>query len=284
LIIHIFQACRPSQWIKQGLLFIAPVTAGSMGDWSSVFAILLSFISFSLIASCGYLINDWNDKDLDSSHPTKSKRAIAQGLLSGRQVSLMISALLLISFLLSTLLPHSHSIILVAYLVITVSYTLFLKVVPVIEMLVVSVGFLLRPLAGAAAISIPVSKWFLIVTSFGSLFLVASKRLSELRRVGNQPVRKVIQEYSFDFLNSVITLSIAITMTAYSLWAFGFQPRSVLIEISIGFVLTGMLRYLWVRDTGNGEAPEKLLFEDRILSLSGIAAFFCIVFAVYVQH
>lgn len=284
MIVSITRACRPKQYIKQGLLFIAPVTAGSLNHWGNVLALLLSFISFSLIASCGYFVNDWNDRELDSTHPIKSKRAIASGLLSGREVSLTVVLLLAVSFLISTFLPRSHTVILLAYLISTVSYTLFLKMVPVIEMLVVSVGFLLRPLAGAAAISIPVSKWFLIVTSFGSLFLVASKRLSELRKVGNQPVREVISQYSDDFLNSVITLSIAITMTAYSLWAFSFQPRSLLIEISIAFVLTGMLRYIWVRDKENGEAPEQLLFEDRILPLSGIAAFFCIVFAVYVQH
>jgi decaprenyl-phosphate phosphoribosyltransferase len=284
VIVSIILACRPKQYLKQGLLFIAPATAGSLSNWGNVFTLLLSFVSFSLIASCGYLVNDWNDKDLDSTHPTKSKRAIAAGLLGGRQVSLTVVLLLTASFLISTFLPRSHTVILFAYLITTISYTWFLKMVPVIEMLVVSVGFLLRPLAGAAAISIPVSKWFLIVTSFGSLFLVASKRLSELRKVGDQPVREVIQQYSSDFLNSVITLSIAITMTAYSLWAFSFQPRSVLIEISIAFVLTGMLRYLWVRDKGNGEAPEQLLFEDCILPFSGIAASLCIVLAVYVQH
>jgi decaprenyl-phosphate phosphoribosyltransferase len=148
-------------------------------------------------------------------------------------------------------------------------------------MIVLSLGFLIRPIAGAAVIDIPVSEWFLIVVGFASLFMVSTKRLSEYKKTNSLRTRGVLELYSDRFLESVLTLSIAVTITTYSLWAFSVYPNSIWPKLSIIPVLTALLRYSWLRDRGNAESPELLLFEDKLLPVLGFVGFVFLAIAIY---
>jgi decaprenyl-phosphate phosphoribosyltransferase len=163
---------------------------------------------------------------------------------------------------------------------VTLSYTFHLKKIPVVEMVCLSLGFLLRPLSGAAAISIPVSEWFLIVTSFWALFLISTKRLAELRRDDSRIIRPVVTKYTQGFLTTVISVSIAIALTGYSIWAFSIYPQSPWPKLSVLSVVLGMLRYAWHFEQAEAETPEVIIWRDPIIVLSGLTSLVLIIVAV----
>jgi decaprenyl-phosphate phosphoribosyltransferase len=152
---------------------------------------------------------------------------------------------------------------------------------PVIELLVVAFGFLVRCLAGAALFEVYVSQWFLIVAGFGSLFMISSKRLAELKNYEDNQTRGVLRSYSEQFLNTIITVSITITIMAYALWAFEVVSGSIYGKLSILPVLLGVLRYLWHAESSDAESPEKAILSDRTIPLAGILTTLLLVLAIY---
>jgi decaprenyl-phosphate phosphoribosyltransferase len=276
----IVRAARPKQWLKNLLIFAAPVAAGSWRDRESFFPILLAFVGFCAISSFGYVVNDWLDRSYDSVHPTKKNRPFASGSL-GLPVLISLLFFFGLSYLaVASLLPVGYFYLTVAYLFVTLSYSLWVKRIPVVEMIFLSLGFLLRPLSGAAAISIPVSEWFLIVTSFGALFLIATKRIAEFRRVESDVIRPVVRQYSESFLTTVISVSIGVALTGYSFWAFSIYPNSPWPKISVLAVVLGMLRYAWHFERGEAESPDVIIWKDPVVLLCGLSSLILIVMAV----
>jgi decaprenyl-phosphate phosphoribosyltransferase len=271
---------RPRQWVKNVLVFAAPVTAGFWQSFSSYVNLILAFVGFCLVSSFGYIVNDLVDRVYDSQHPTKRKRPFASGEL-GMGSFIFLSCFLLLGYVsVCWQLPIGFVYISLIYLFITLSYSFFLKSIPVVEMVWLSLGFLLRPLAGASAINIPVSEWFLIVTSFGAIFLIATKRLAEFKRSSTEVVRPVVRLYSETFLTTVITLSIGVALTAYSLWAFNINPNSFWTKLSVASVVLGMLRYAWHFERGDAEAPDVMIWRDPVVILSGLFSLVLVVLAV----
>lgn len=281
MMISAFSLLRPRQWIKNFLVFGAPLAAGSFTILSNLFTEIRVFILFCIVASLGYIINDLRDLDLDRVHPTKKQRPLASGAL-GKKVALTWIVILSILWLsLSMTFNLSLNLIVISYFLVSVSYSMYLKRIPVVEMIWLSFGFLLRPLGGAAAISIPVSEWFLIVISFSALFLVATKRLSELSKRQTQNVRLVIDSYTPKFLEFVLSVSVSISLTAYSLWAFGIMTETPWAKISVLPVVVGVIRYAWVQEKHDGERPEYLILKDRIIPTCGLFTAILIAMSVY---
>ena len=276
----IARVVRPKQWLKNILVFAAPVAAGSLRDLHSVYPVFLAFLGFCFISSLGYVVNDWIDRNYDSAHPTKANRPFATGDLGLVSLISLVLVLGLLYLSVASKLPISYQYLTLTYLLVTLSYSLHLKKIPVVEMVWVSLGFLLRPLSGAAAISIPVSEWFLIVTSFGALFLIATKRLGELRRDDSRIIRPVVTKYTQSFLTTVISVSIAIALTGYSIWAFSIYPQSSWPKLSVLAVVLGMLRYAWHFERGEAETPEDIIWRDPVIVLSGLATLISIMVAV----
>ena len=276
----LISALRPRQWVKNVLIFAAPVAAGFWQNPDTYLCLMLAFVGFCLISSFGYVVNDWLDRVYDSQHPTKRNRPFASGELRIGSF-IFLSCFLLISYVAVSLqLPIGFVSFSLSYLFITLSYSLWLKSVPVVEMVWLSLGFLLRPLAGASAITIPVSEWFLIVTSFGAIFLIATKRLAEFKRSSTEVVRPVVRLYSESFLTTVITLSIGVALTAYSFWAFSIYPNSFWPKMSVASVVLGMLRYAWHFERGDAEAPDVMIWRDPVVILSGLFSLISVVLAV----
>jgi decaprenyl-phosphate phosphoribosyltransferase len=234
-------------------------------------------VSFCLVASGLYLLNDLRDVEADRQHPTKRHRAIAAGQLP-RPVAVIASILCeLIGFSLPMLLwhPGGLELILGLYLVITLAYIYWLKEVAVIELGVLASGFFLRAYAGAVASHIFVSTWFLVVISFGALFLAAGKRASELKRVGAGTGRKVLSEYTPAFLDSVLTLSATVSVTGYCLWAFdtsstglsSIHHHIVPIRLSVIPVVFAILFIMKSVEAGDGAAPEELILKNRTVQI-----------------
>lgn len=272
-------AMRPKQWLKNVLVFAAPLAAGALFEPDVLWPTLGAFVAFCLISSATYLINDVRDVEADRSHPTKSARPIAAGTLSvptavGAAIVLALVSLGLAFFISTALLG-----VVIAYLVFTIAYSLWFKHEPVIELALLALGFLLRAVAGAAAANLPISQWFLIVAAFGSLFMATGKRFSELQRherenTGERPQRRSLSGYTMGFLGFVLATSASVTIAAYCLWAFevGQAPSTLpWAQWSVLPFVLALLRYGATIYRGAAETPEDALLADRVLLVLGAA-------------
>lgn len=277
----IVRTMRPRQWAKNVLVIAAALAAGVLSDGNNLAIIFGTFVAFTLAASAVYLFNDARDVEEDRKHPRKRLRPVAAGEISVRlavTASLFVAAAALA---LGTAIDRDLGITLGVYIAIQVAYALWLKEQPVIDLAIVSAGFLLRAIAGGVAIDVPLSQWFLLVASFGSLFMVAGKRYSELMSLGSETgTRRTLEEYSVSYLRFVWSLAAAVTITAYSLWAFEIKNESGVNwqAISIAPFVMGMLRYAVDIDRGLAGEPEEAVMRDRVLQV--IAVSWLAIFAI----
>ena len=264
---------RPRQWVKNGLLLVAPAAAGQLTRADVARHTAVAIVSFSLVASAFYLLNDLRDIEADRAHPSKRHRAIAAGQVPRGLLIPAVLGLLVGGFTLPLALwhPQGLELILALYAAITGAYILGMKNVPVIELGMVASGFFLRAYAGAAASHLAVSEWFLVVISFGALFLAVGKRASELQRVGPGATRAVLSEYTKDFLSSALTLSATVTLAGYCLWAFDTSSSGlssahhhiVPIRLSVVPVTLALLVIVRAAQSGDTAEPEDLLLTNR---------------------
>ena len=274
-------ALRPRQWLKNVLVFAAPLAAGDILKPDVLVPSIVAFVAFCLISSATYLVNDLRDVDSDRAHPTKRNRPIAAGELppSVAVVEAIVLAVAALAIALSV--NVGLLLVLVTYAVFTLSYTLFLKNEPVFELALLAMGFLLRAIAGGVASELPISRWFLIVAGFGSLFMAAGKRYSELARserglaAGDAPtpMRRSLAGYTTSYLRFVWAISAAVTITAYCLWAFevGLAPSTApWAAWSVLPFVVALLRYAVDIDKGEAEAPEDVLLHDPALIITGV--------------
>lgn len=274
-------ALRPRQWLKNTLVVAAPLGAGALFEPAVLRATIGAFVAFCLAASGTYLLNDVVDAEADRAHPAKRSRPVAAGHLSPRAAVVGAVVLLALALALGFAVRVPLGWTVGAYVVATLTYSLWLKHEPVIELALLALGFLLRAVAGGTAADVPLSSWFLIVAGFGSLFMAAGKRYSELLRVtAGEPVdgdgeatvvvRRSLLGYSETYLRFVWGLAAGVTITAYCLWAFGLAavPSSLpwAVWSVLPFVLA-ILRYAVDVDRGRAEAPEEAVLGDRVLLL-----------------
>ena len=280
---------RPRQWLKNVLVFAAPLAAGSLLEPDVLLPSVIAFIAFCLMSSATYLINDIRDVDADRAHPTKCNRPIAAGDLSPAVAATAALALAAAALGLALWVNVGLFGVVLAYAVFTLSYSLFLKHEPVVELALLSMGFLLRAIAGGVAAQLPISPWFLIVAGFGSLFMAAGKRFSELDRSlkavtdgSEQGIRRrSLDGYTLPYLRFVWGTAAAVAITAYCLWAFevGLQESTFpWAQWSVLPFVLAILRYAVDVDKGQAEAPEDVVLKDRALLAMG--AIWLVLFAL----
>ncbi len=273
----LLRAARPRQWIKNVLVFAAPGAAGLSLTVDNVAPVLGAFIAWCLVSSGTYLVNDSMDAEADRLHPRKRLRAVASGVVSIPMARVVGVLLLAIGAGAPAVwgAPRMTGL-LVLYSAITLSYSLWLKEIAIIDLAAVASGFVLRAISGGVAADVPISDWFLIVASFGSLFIVAGKRHAEHvdLREGRGAHRATLEEYSLNFLGYVRSVASGVTMLAYCLWAFekaDVANDPVLFQLSIIPFVLAILRYALLLDAGRGGAPEDIVIGDRPLQLMGLA-------------
>ena len=283
VVLGLLKALRPKQWIKSVLVLAAPAAAGMLGDSTVLFHTIVALVGFSLCASGGYLINDASDVEQDRRHPKKRHRPIAAGIVPVT-LARVVGVLLVIGTITAgaLLADWRLGLVLAGYVVLTFSYSWWLKHMPVVEMMVVAGFFLLRPIAGAAATGVPMSQWFLIVASFGSLYMVAGKRTAEVTNLGEDAAahRRSLSAYPASYLRQIREMAAAVTLLAYCLWAFeratpGGFPWYQLSIVPITF---GLLRYQLLLERGHGGAPEEAVLGDRALLAAGLV--WCVLFGL----
>lgn len=287
------KALRPKQWVKNVLVLAAPAAAGTEALFAprTLVDILIAFVAFCMSASAIYLINDARDVEADRQHPTKRFRPIAAGVLPinlayAMAVFLMFAAVF-ISYFASS--GHGLVIVVVVYIALQLGYCFGWKHQPVIDIALVSSGFMLRAMAGGVAAGINLSQWFLLVAAFGSLFMASGKRYAEilLAQKSGAKIRKSLEEYTPTYLRFVWTLSATAVVIAYSLWGFEMAAlssgtASVWYQVSMVPFTVAILRYAADVDRGDGGAPDELALSDRALQVLAVAWVVCIGIAVYI--
>ncbi len=270
------RAMRPKQWVKNVLVLAAPLAAGRLFETGVLLASLWAFISFSLVSASIYLVNDSRDIEADRLHPKKQFRPIAAGELSIPTAYVLAGLTLVASLALGFWVARDLGITLAVYWVLQVVYSFFLKHQPIIDLAMVAAGFLLRAVAGGVASGLLLSQWFLLVASFGSLFMVAGKRYSELKELGTEAgTRASLERYTKSYLREVWSVSIAIVIMSYSLWAFE-QRYSTMVwgvpwtAISIAPFTLAVLRYAMKIDQGKAGEPEDVVLSDPILQVLAV--------------
>lgn len=279
----LLKALRPKQWAKNGLLWAALLFSQKYTDVDAVMKVALGTALFSMLSSAGYLFNDLRDIESDRKHPEKRFRPLAAGHVPPRLAWATSAVFLLVgvagSFL---LLPQRFGIAAVCYLVITLSYSSWFKHVVLLDVMLLASGFLVRAVAGAEAIGVVSSPWFLVCTGFGALFIGLNKRLAEINRMQGDAgaTRKILEEYTPRMLEQFISVSTACTLISYALYTFsGEHPRSMMGTIP--FVMYGVLRYMYLVENGAGGAPEKILFRDRPMQVCLLA--YCVATVAVLQ-
>jgi decaprenyl-phosphate phosphoribosyltransferase len=285
----LWRTVRPKQWLKNVLVFAAPGAAGVLDQGDNLWLTLLAFVSFCLAASGIYVWNDLLDVEADRRHPTKCRRPIAAGELSIGAARVAGVLLPIGALAVAALTGRWQTVAVVGtYIVITIAYTVRLKHVPVVDVVTVAAGFVLRAAAGAVAVDVPMSRWFVLCITFGSLFIVVGKRYAELNEVGDAArTRATLEVYSVGYLRMVLSLSLAGVLISYCVWAFETSAAAnsdwPFYELSIVPMLMALLRYLLVLDEGQGSAPEEVFTSDRLLLLLGLCWIVIYGLAVYVS-
>jgi 4-hydroxybenzoate polyprenyltransferase len=263
-------AMRPKQWLKNGLIFFGLVYALHLGDLPLVARALTAFVAFCCLSSAGYIFNDLRDYHLDRLHPTKSLRPIASGALTPGLAKLLGGSLFLVGMGLSVALGPTFLAVALGYVALTLSYSLWWKHMVLLDVFSLSGGFVLRAVAGAVAVTVPISPWLYVCTILGSLLISLGKRRSELIEMeGRADHRPALEQYTVEFIDRLIVIAATSSLMAYSLYTFSADnvPRNHLMMVTIPIVFYGVFRYLFLLQAGTvGGRPEDILLSDKNLA------------------
>jgi 4-hydroxybenzoate polyprenyltransferase len=262
----VLRLLRPRQWTKNALLFAALVFAEKLFDADALLRASLAFVSFCLAASSAYVVNDWIDAPRDREHPEKRKRPIASGEVGRGAALLLALALTAGAFGLAAGLGTEFLGAVLVYVALTHFYSLVGKNVVILDAMLVSAGFVIRAVAGALAIHVPSSDWFVLCTLFLALFLALSKRRAELLRLGDDAsrARPVLAAYTPGILSLFTATSMTAALITYAIYVHAVIEKYPRLGLSLPFVIFGLFRYqLLVETRGLGEKPEDVVFVDR---------------------
>ncbi|MDG9720781.1 decaprenyl-phosphate phosphoribosyltransferase [Streptomyces sp. DH24] len=278
LLSGLLRTARPKQWVKNVLVVAAPAAAGQLFTSHALTQVALVFVLFTACAAAVYLVNDARDADADRAHPTKRHRPVAAGQVPVPVAYAVGGALAVLAPVAAARLTSpAVAALLTAYLAMQLAYCVSLKHVLVVDLVVVTTGFLMRAVAGGLALGIPLSRWFLITTGFGALFMVSAKRYSEAVQLGGKAgaARALLTEYTTGYLRFVWQLAAGVAVLGYCLWALeegGVPHTSVLPwrQLSVVAFVLAVLRYAVFADRGTAGEPEDVVLRDRALALIGV--------------
>ncbi len=274
LILPLLKTMRPRQWIKNGLLAIPLIFDKQLTNWPALSRILLGIVLFCLLSSIIYIVNDLADLEADRNHPVKSKRPLASGILkvsTARTASIVIGLLV---FIPATLLSPEFALIGLAYLLLNLAYSAWLKHAPILDVMCLASFYVLRVGAGVSLISVTsFSPWLYVFTTFLALYLGIGKRRAELNLLADEANthRKALEGYTLPLLDQLILIVSSSAIITYSLYTFSAPslPANHTMMLTIPFVIYGIFRYLYlVQVKQSGGEPEEILITDRPLQIT----------------
>lgn len=264
---------RPKQWVKSIFLFTALVFDRKLLHLDAFLRTLIGAVLFSLMASAVYIINDIADIESDRNHPEKRHRPIASGKLPTSTAWVIGVGIMLAALTLAYVLEPAFMVIGFLYLALNLSYSTWLKHIPLLDVLILASFYVLRVQAGVTLIEVKrFSPWLYVVTTLFALFIGFGKRRAELSLLSQEANqhRSVFEGYTIDLLDQLITIVSGTTIVAYSLYTFSAPnlPENHAMMLTIPFVLYGLFRYLYLLQMGKGGAPEEIAYTDRPLQIS----------------
>jgi len=265
-IFSLVKLMRPHQWIKNLLLLFPPFFAGKLFDPTVSSVVLPSLLSFSLAASCSYIVNDILDVEADRNHATKKNRAIARGDIPVPFAVVLALVLYVLAMLASSSVSRRFEGFLIVYLLISIAYSIFFKNIVLADIYFISFGFIVRVMAGGEAFQITVTSWLFLTVFMVSLLLAAGKRLGELVSVGENAhkQRKILSQYPQSYLEGLLWFSASTSLVMYALYTL--DRRTELIY-SVPLAAYGLIRYVYIVKQGHGDPTEALLFDRQILAV-----------------
>lgn len=277
----LLRAIRPKQWLKNGLVFLALIfsidqawTPLDPGSWAPLLLrAVLAFVAFSAVASAAYLVNDLGDIERDRLHPKKRRRPLAAGTLLPRTAVGAAALLIGGGALIGVAIGPAFALALAGYLALTFAYSYVLKHIVLVDLLGLAIGFVIRAVAGALAIGVPVSPWLYLCTLLGALFAAIAKRRHELVLLDDSAAghRPILAEYTTGLLDQMASVVTSSTVVAYALYTVTAEnlPDNHAMLATVPFVLYGIFRYMYlVHRHDKGGSPEEVLLTDRPLQVT----------------
>jgi 4-hydroxybenzoate polyprenyltransferase len=286
MLIPLLKTMRPRQWTKNGFVFFALVFDKQLFHLPALLHTLAGFALFCLISSAVYIFNDLADIEADRQHPEKKNRPLPSGQLSQGAAWTAGILLVILAVGLGWLLEPAFAAVVALYFLINLAYSRWLKHVPILDVLILAAGFVLRVHAGVTLITVQrFSPWLYVVTTLGALYLGFGKRRSELSLLahGAGTHRKALEGYTLPLLDQYITIVSAATILAYSLYTFSAPnlPDNHAMMLTIPFIAYIIFRYLYlIQVTHQAGAPEEVLLTDRPMQIA-IALFGLAVIAIF---
>ncbi|HJW18209.1 MAG TPA: decaprenyl-phosphate phosphoribosyltransferase [Flavisolibacter sp.] len=279
---------RPKDWAKNLFLFIPLFFSGDFFHWDLYPKLILGFIAFSLVASSIYIINDYRDIEDDKKHPEKKSRPLASGNVS-KPAALIICVLLLITgFTIAFFIRDKFLFVLAIYFILNLAYSFGLKTIPILDIIIVAIGFVLRIKSGAVIAMIGLTEWLNIMVFLLALFMAIGKRRDDvlLKLSSGTDMRKSIKGYNLEFLNVVLSLVCAVIVVAYFMYTMSpdviRRMGTYRLYYTCLFVLAGILRYLQIIFVHSAAgSPTRILYKDRFIQISillWITSFYLIIY------
>lgn len=265
---YFVKSMRPKQWTKNGFIFAGLIFSRSFFDMGQVLKSIYAFVLFSMVSGVVYIINDIVDQKKDVLHPVKRMRPIASGKLRPWEAGAFAVLVLFIAIPASYLLERRFFAILLSYFCMMLLYSIYLKNVVIVDVLIIAAGFVLRTVGGALAIKVIISPWLIMCTTFLALFIALNKRKNELIVLPDEARgkhRKNLQEYTPAFIDSMLSVVTSVTVMSYSLYTFN-AGKTYYMMLTIPFVIYGIFRYQYLTINKNlGGSPELVLLKDKPL-------------------
>ena len=288
---YVLLSMRPDQWIKNFLVFAALLFSKNLLSLSKNIEAIIGFTIFCMITGCAYMINDLVDLEKDKLHSVKSRRPLASGKLK-KDTAIKIVVLVCLASLFSAFYMNIlFGIIILAYFLLNIGYSIYLKNIVIIDVVSIAAGFVLRVLGGAVIISVVASQWLILCTILLSLFLGFSKRRHELVLLEDSATshRKVLEHYSPYLLDQMIAVVTASTLICYALYTMSRDTVEKLgtskLIYTIPFVLYGIFRYLYlVHQKEEGGSPTEIMFTDKPMIINICLWVISSVVFIYIVH
>ncbi len=268
-----FKALRPKQWLKNGVLLVPLLFAKGIFTSGLLARAMASVAAFSLLASGVYVLNDWFDRQKDRLHPEKKNRPIAAGLIGGMGATGLVLVCWAGAAAIGAWLGLHFLAVLGGYLLLQVLYTGGLKRLVILDVMAIAMGFIIRVVAGAAAIDVAVSNWLFLCTLLGAVFLGFAKRRAELSQLEDASAHRAnLADYSLPMLDQMMSIAAASCILAYGLYTVSAETVARVgnehLRLTVPCVVYGVFRYLFlVHKRGAGGAPEKVLLSDAPLMI-----------------
>ena len=266
---YLFISMRPRQWVKNLVLFAALFFVKAFTDSEKVLLATEAFVLFCLASSAVYLFNDIVDLPKDREHPFKKLRPLAAGKINSLTATVAAVLSGAASILGGFYLNWWFGVTVVGYILLNIAYSLLLKKLIILDVFTIAIGFVIRVVAGAVAISVPFSSWLILCTFFLTLFLAINKRKSELVFNAASGNRSVLENYSPAFLDQMSMVALSATIISYTFYTFSSE-HSKLLMLTVPIVLYGLFKYLFIVNESRGadDGPSDVFLREPSLQLT----------------